>query len=85
MKFDDMFCEVCCFSDGSYVIDGSFSIDVAAKEFSDYLGEDVDAEEIEQDWVRFGFAPDNIEGMYGKACWYTCARKSKGSKAVWIF
>ena len=82
-KFSEFFCEVQTFSDGSYVLSGSFSRIEAAEMFSKYFGEDIEPKSIETDRVRFGFAPDNVEDMGGKPCWYTGAGTGRGTKAIW--
>ena len=83
-KFEQTFDEPVSFSDGTYVISGYLSREEAAKEFSEYFGEEVKPENVRPERVRFGFAPENIEDRGGEACWYTGAGNSKGTKPVWV-
>ena len=82
-KFKEEFNEPVQFSDNTLVIDGEISAEVAATAFSLYTGEEVKAEDLKKDSVRYGFAPENVEDMAGQSCWYTGGREGKGSKAVW--
>jgi len=83
-KFEEVFTEPCCFSDGTYVIRGDIDKQEAHKAFENYFGEPVEIEGIEEDFVRFGFAPDFVEDMQGEPCWFTGAKVGKGSKKVWV-
>jgi len=84
-KFEDTFNEPIGFSDGSYVISGHYSVDEAAKMFSEDLGDDIKPDALRKDVVRFGFPPEFVEdGNELGACWYTGAKKGKGSKPVWV-
>ena len=85
MKFEEMFNEVQAFSDSTYVVSGLITAEGAAKMIADYLGDEVTAEDLRKDWVRFGFAPEYAVGMDGQACWYTGAGEKKGSKPVWVY
>ncbi len=82
-KFDEYFSEVQAFSDGTHVLSGSFSIEEAAEMFSEYTGDRVSEEGIGADRVRFGFAPETVEDMSGRLCWYTGAGNGKGTRPVW--
>lgn len=85
MTFEEYFSEPNYFSDGTYVIDGSYSAEYAAKAFSEEIGEEISPEALEKDLVRFGFPPEFVEERESLgACWYTGAKKGKGSKPVWV-
>lgn len=91
MKFDNFFEEVQYFSDGSYVITGYIPKEEAleaikAEGFID--SEYITLNEIEKEYVMFGFPPETVEGYeeYDKPIWYTGANpKNKGAKAVWVY
>jgi hypothetical protein len=83
-KFEETFDEPVYFSDGSYVISGEYSAEDAASIFSDYMGEEIKPDMLGKDYVRFGFPPEYVEDREELgSCWFTGARKGKGSKAVW--
>ena len=88
-KFEQAFSEPNCFSDGSWVISGSYSREEASEIMTSYMldmgdiDEPIDSDELKEDRVRYGFAPENVENMQGEACWYTGAT-GNGSKKVWV-
>jgi len=84
-KFEEYFSAPQWFSDGSYVISGELSADVAAEMISQELGEVISVEALEPSRVRYGFAPEYIEDMQGEPCWYTGAGNGKGTKPVWVY
>lgn len=89
-KFDDYFAEVNCFTGGLYVVSGKLPKETAAAMISEELIEagDIDeplqADDLDADRVRFGFAPEDVEDCKGQLCWYTGA-SGKGSMPVWVY
>jgi len=47
-EFDEAFSEPMSFSNGSHVISGNYTREEAAKEFSDYFGEEVEPGSLEE-------------------------------------
>jgi hypothetical protein len=86
-KFSDYFSEPQHFTDGTWVIDGSFDRTQAALEISAAIGDEVEPESLELGLVRFGFPPEFVQDRddFDGPIWYTGAKKGKGSKSVWIF
>jgi hypothetical protein len=84
-KFEENFAEPASFTDGTMVVTGELTAEQAALMFSQEIDEDVNPNELERDWVRFGFAPEFVEDRAGEACWYTGAGNKKGSKPVWVY
>lgn len=85
MKFEEYFSEVNHFSNGQLVYRGDVSAKDAAQAFSNYTGDEITENDIGEDYVRYGFAPEFMEDMHGQSCWYTGAGKKKGSKRVWTY
>ena len=83
-KFEEAFNESMVFSNGCRVISRFHNKEAAAEIIAHEIGEDITAENLEVGWVRFGFAPENIEDCSGENCWYTCAEHERGSKPVWV-
>lgn len=83
-KFDDYFSEPRYFSHGSYVMSGRLTAEEAARQISEYIGEEVSPLSLKAERVRYGFAPQDVIDMSGESCWYTGAR-GRGSIPVWIY
>jgi len=84
-KFEDRFNEPMQFSDNTLVLSGEYSREDAADIISNYIGEKVTPEQLENERVRFGFPPDFVEDSEELgACWYTGAGSGKGTKPVWV-
>ena len=83
-SFACAFSEPFWFTNGSYMLSGSYTKDEALEIFAEGLGDDIDDEAMNRGWVRFGYPPENIEDREGlpKSCWFTC-KQSKGAKEVW--
>lgn len=86
-KFSEYFSEPQYFTDGSYVINGEMDRAQAALEISAAIGEPVTPEQLKQERVRFGFAPEFVEDRndFDGPTWYTGAGNGKGTKPVWIY
>jgi len=85
-KFDDLFNAPVYFSNECTVISGKMSKEDAAEILGDYLGENITADDLEPDRVRFGFPPDNVlEREDLGACWYSGAGSGKGTQPVWVY
>ncbi len=86
-KFEEDFSEPMSLSDCTYALSGSYSKEEAAEVFSNYLGEDIKPESLDEDRVRFGFPPEDVEDRESlpKSCWFTGAGKGKGTKPVWVW
>jgi len=69
------------FSEGSYVLNGAFTIEEAIELFSEELGEDIDADAITRRHVRWGFTPEEVD-LDDSHCWFICP-EGRGAKAVW--
>lgn len=75
-------------SNGDLAITGKISKMDAAKNLIKYTGEIMNIpflQKLESDFVRFGFAPENIEDMHGENCWYAGAKESKGAMPIWVY
>lgn len=89
-KFEEHFSEPISFTNGTWVISGMLSRDDAAKAISDVLieqgqiNEQLQAESLTSDRVRYGFAPEDVEDLSGELCWYSGAT-GKGSMPVWVY
>jgi hypothetical protein len=84
-KFEETFDDVVSFSDNTYVVSGEYSANEAAEIIGNYIGEDIEPEQLQKERVRFGFPPDFVEdGKDLGACWYTGAGDGKGTKPVWV-
>jgi hypothetical protein len=84
IKFSDTFSYPQHFSDGSFVVSGAISAEDAAEIMSEELGEVINASELKMSRVRYGFAPEHVDGLQGQACWYTGAGNGKGTMPVWV-
>lgn len=84
-KFEEDFRMPVSFSDGTLVVSGYISKEDASIAFSQYTGEHIFIDDIESDFIRFGFAPDYVEDGNGEAMWYTGAGNTRGSKPVWVY
>ena len=85
-KFEKLFSKPVLFSDGAYILSGVYLKKDAATIFSDYIGEDVQPSQLSNDYVRFGYPPDFVEGREDLgACWFISADSGKGTKPVWVY
>lgn len=82
-KFDEFLKFPQLFSNGNFVVNGRVDREEAARQLSSYTGEKIEAKTLESGYVRFGFAPGDIEDLAGELCWYETT-KGKGAMPVWI-
>lgn len=89
-KFDEYFAEVRYFTNDQWVISGKLPKEEAAslmsKELIDtgVIEEPITSDDLEENRVRFGFAPENVAECQGELCWYSGAT-GKGSLPVWVY
>jgi hypothetical protein len=83
-KFDDYFSEPRYFSNDAYVMSGKLSREAAAEQLSEYLNEEIAPESLEEERVRYGYAPEEVIDMGSELCWHTGA-SGKGSLPVWVY
>jgi len=83
-KFKETFSEPIYFTTGSYVISGYLSREEAAEAFSVELHIVVTPDQLESDWVRFGFGYCSEDGET-KNSWWSGVGKKKGHQPVWVY
>ena len=87
--FDEWFCSVVEFSDGTYVIEGGLPRDVAEAAFITYFQDSVEDGWEDFDGVLHGvIKPSRVvwgADMAGETCWYYGCGDVPGSRAVWVY
>ena len=85
--FEKVFSEpVNFYPDGWHLSRNKFSRDQAALEIGQEIGEVIDAEKLQEGWVRFQLADESIRDELGVSqCWMEVSEGSNGAQPTWEY
>lgn len=87
-KFEEYFADVVELSDGNdsnLAITAELTKEQAAERFSEYENQVIGANELREEWLRYGFYGESFEEP--RLCWYfgDVEPHSKGAKRAWVW